>query len=338
MENIDNEKAKINKILNVRETQEDEKSIVIANGIIIGGTVTFIMACIIGGTEFIRGDLFYIFIFGFIAIESLTILYICKKKTLVNKKYKEIVMPDIIENIIGDCYYDKDKFIAKELYYESGLYGKKDRTDYTGSDYIKYDRNKIKTVASKLKVTYITGDGRSAIKHTQFKGEYFINIFEKKLKYEKISVEFNGKISMLDRIKKFILMNIVLITLVGIPSILTVVKFGIITLIIGMFLISFFNYHMYMEMRNLDILKKYGERYGEEFSNLFLMQGSYIIGDKILTNDLIKILIDFKKKLGIKISISIRNNIVYIVFGTRRDLFNTKIFNNNKKSMRRITI
>lgn len=336
MEDNNNEiiEEEISDILNssTAEVENKNKRTPIANGIIVGGIATFIIMCILGERDLIERDSFNILTWILIITGVLTGFYIYYTKANANEKYKENVMPDIIEKVFENSFYNAEKFIDKELYYESGLFEVKDRTNYSGSDYIEYERDEIKTVASKLKVTYTTGSGKSTSHHTQFLGEYFINIFEKEFEDDKLIIEYKERLSSLGKITDFLFYNIFLVFISAVLYIITAIyKLGAIALVGIVIFIVFVNIKKYMDLSNLDELRKFGEKYGKEFSNMFLMIGSYVIADKILTEDLTKALIEAKKYKGVKTNISIRNNIVYIAFETGRELFASGLFDDNKE-------
>lgn len=320
MENKDNEKAKIKRILRNREAEvekENNKKInLIASGITIGILVVVMIICImyILGENSIVKDSFNKSIWILIIIVGVTISYILSWKASFSEKYKKIVIPDIIKNIMGDYYYVKGKFIDKELYYESGLFKREDGTHYTGSYYREYEKDTVSTVASILQVTYF--GGKWNIK--QFSGEYFINIFEEYFE-EKLTIKCHKKISR----KKI---NIPLIIISGI----LLLALGIIglSIIIVYFVLKIITYIVVYEPDNL---RKFSYKYGKEFGDLFIVQGSYSIADKILTSDVTNILIDFYKSSGVETNISIKNNILYIAYDTGKDLFRLGLFDDKKE-------
>lgn len=243
-------------------------------------------------------------------------------------------MPDMMQDMVENIIYDKDKFIDKEMYYESELFEEKKRTTYTGSDYLEYKSGKVNTAASNLKVQYVTGSGKSTKRQTQFLGVYFVNRFEKNNGDKKLIIKFDIKMSMLDRIKNIILVNILMyIPLAGL--ILYIVAGLKIDLIIPATILSvvliFINYKDYKKELELYKIREMGERYGKEFNDLFLVEGSYDIADKILTDEIKNILIEFEEYSEVETNISIKNNIMYIAYNTGIELFRAGLFDNNEE-------
>lgn len=194
MDDIESEEVdlkEINEILNRRdaEYENNKKKTPFANGIIAGGIVTFIIMCILLEKNIMENNVFNNIKMGLIIIGWTAILYIYQKKIKANEKYRDIVTFDIMRDIFKNCSYSSAGFIDDSLYYESDLFRKKEETVYTGSDYIEYKKMEVTIVLSFLKVKYNIRNKYRRKYETQFKGNLFINIFEKQLDYKKIMIE-----------------------------------------------------------------------------------------------------------------------------------------------------
>lgn len=280
----------------VREI-EDKKTIGIAYTIIWLLLSSFVMLLIWQERNRTVKEMFNPICWTLIAIGAPTIIYTYRKKDSINRKYKEAVMPVIIENIFGKCNYELNKFIDKELYYESRLFEIKERTTYCGSEFIEYETYKIVTTVSRLKVNFFRGYGKNRTRHTQFIGEYFINEYKNSFEDGEVIIKFN-KIFLK---KELLSLKSILIFILATPLfILFITEFKKDFFIIAIMIFILIKLKNYEAIPIIGKLIKQEEKSGKEFSNFFLVEGNDSLAEKILNQDVREMLIELKKMMELK--------------------------------------
>ncbi len=311
-----------NKSENVINAEKSRKWLLLIYGVIMA-FILLSFVCIVKEIISTGEEITNIIVIGFIISVITTIIFfvlINKKLNKITEIIKNEIVYIIIEKIYGNCKYYADKKIEKEDYYRSGIFEEELNTIYIGNDLVEYEEGGIITRTSELDVSYHTGSGKNRRYYNQFKGVYFVNEIENmsgnemliKYKEKRINV-ICGKIYGV----------IFLLAIIFIPVLQY--NFNIVMMIPSIIVIGFILFVVFLAKKRKN-KEKLEITIDERLNREFYITGNNSFACKVFNYELIEEMLKFRKESKIDLNISIRDNKIYIVFITNRDMFELKFF------------
>lgn len=235
----------------------------------------------------------------------------------INTIFKRDYIDNLVNAIFGESKYVPAEKINMEDFYKSDLFERKDKTTYSGNDYVKLKYKDKEIEYSELNVSYKTGAGKNKSHHTQFKGMMFKIVGEKEVKSNikfKISEKFNPKkLSFWTKNGMFSFVSAGVVTSIYSNSNFEVAMFG------GAFALSFII---------ISIIAYFIKSGNTGEAELEIVKN--ILGEE-LTEEADK----FCKEEITSLKVSANGNAVYIFVDASKDLFEAKLFGNEKKRLKR---